>query len=296
MNFTNEKYGNFAKDPAVVSFKGRYYLYHSALDRSCNKLHINIAVSDDLENWTLTADFPTDLECEKNGVGAPGAIVLDGKVHLFYQTYGNLERDALCHAYSEDGINFVKNPENPVFAPEKTWCCGRAIDADVCIFNGKLYMYYATRDHAFKIQKIGGACAELDSGFGKGAWTPLAHQNLLCPELSWEGECIEAPATVVNNGKLFMFYGGSYNCTPQQIGCAVSEDGVFFKRVFNTPFIPCGEKGSWNADESGHPYAFRDNDGKVYLFYQGTCDRGSSWYLTKVHIDFDENDLPYIVE
>ena len=60
-----------------------------------------------------------------------------GKIHLFYQTYGNWEKDAICHAWSQDGIHFTKNPENPVFHPAATWCCGRAIDADVCVFGGK---------------------------------------------------------------------------------------------------------------------------------------------------------------
>ena len=43
-----------------------------------------------------------------------------------------------------------------------------------------------------------------------------------------------------------------------------------------TPFIPCGAANTWNAHESGHPYAFRDNDGKAYLFYQGTTTRAGS--------------------
>ncbi len=296
MLFTNLKYKKYAKDPAVVNFKGKYYMYHSALDRDTRVLHISIACSSDLENWEVVADVPATQPCEEKGIGAPGAIVLDDKVHLFYQTYGNLEKDAICHAVSKDGINFVKNPDNPIYAPDKSWCCGRAIDADVCVFGGKLFLYYATRDHAFKIQKIGGAFAELDSGFGKTAWHSLAEQNILHPELLWEGECIEAPATLVYNGKIYMFYGGSYNCTPQQIGCAFSSDGILFKRIFEKPFIPCGAPGSWNSSESGHPYAFKDNDGRFYLFYQGSNDNGGSWYLSKCEIAFDENGLPFVKE
>ncbi|MBQ4581485.1 MAG: hypothetical protein IJA83_12575 [Clostridia bacterium] len=83
------------------------------------------------------------------------------------------------------------------------------------------------------------------------------------------------------------FYGGSYNCTPQQIGCAVSEDGVFFRRVSVEPFIPCGAPGSWNSSESGHPYAFRDPvDGRAHLFYQGSSDMGKTWYLSRAEIGF----------
>ena len=296
MLFTNKEKGNHAKDPAVVNFNGRYFLYYTIKYYDKDAIGVGIAVSDDMESWELAGEVPMEYDYEKKGIGAPAAIVLDNKVHLFYQTYGNWRLDALCHAVSSDGFTFEKNSDNPILRPTDDWCCGRAIDADVCIFKGKLFMYFATRDHEMRVQKIGGAYAELDSDFSKSAWTQISNQSLLMPELQWEGECIEAPATIVNGGKLFMFYGGSYNCTPQQIGCAVSEDGVFFRRVFNVPFIPCGKEGEWNSSESGHPYAFRDDDGRAYLFYQGSADMGKTWYLSKCEIDFDENNVPYIVK
>ena len=144
-----------------------------------------------------------------------------------------------------------------------------------------------------KIQKLGGACAELYSDFGKGAWTELASHTILEPELAWEGECIEAPATLVRDGKIYMFYGGSYNCTPQQIGCAVSEDGVVFKKVSEEPLVKCGAPDAWNSSESGHPYVFEDEDGSVILFYQGSADMGKTWYLSRLAIAFDEQGNPY---
>ncbi|MBQ4110924.1 MAG: family 43 glycosylhydrolase [Clostridia bacterium] len=300
MLFTNTEKFNFAKDPAVVNFKGTYYLYYTIKirekdDDGWDKIGVGIAVSKDMENWENVSEVSMDMPYEEKGIGAPAAIVLKDKVHLFYQTYGNGKLDAICHAVSDDGINFIKNSDNPVYRPTDDWCCGRAIDADVCEFNGKLFLYIATRDHEMKIQKIGGAWADIDSDFSKKSWTQLTNGSVLAPELKWEGKCIEAAATIVNNGKMFMFYGGSYNCTPQQIGCAVSDDGVFFKRVFSEPFIKCGKAGEWNSSESGHPYAFRDDDGRAYIFYQGSSDMGETWYLSKTEIIFDENNIPHLV-
>ena len=74
----------FAKDPAVVRFRGKYYLYHSAYVPGEKPLRIAMAVSGDMENWTPAGYLPLDTDCEKNGNGAPAAVVLDGKVHLFY--------------------------------------------------------------------------------------------------------------------------------------------------------------------------------------------------------------------
>lgn len=286
MLFTNKELGCFAKDPAVVRFGGCGYLYYSQRYKD-GRFGIGIAVSEDLDHWTPAGEVEITQPCEQNGIAAPGAIVLDGKVHLFYQTYGNGKKDAICHAFSTDGIHFEKNPENPVFAPEASWCVGRAIDADVCVFHRRLHMYFATRDHDMRVQKLGGAWAELDSGFGRNAWHMLAQQSLLTPELQWEGECIEAPATLVHENQIYLFYGGSYNCTPQQIGCAVSCDGVFFERLNTQPFLPCGRPEAWNSSESGHPYIFQDEDGSIHLFYQGSADMGETWYLSKTNLRFE---------
>ena len=83
------------------------------------------------------------------------------------------------------------------------------------------------------------------------------------PELGWEQECIEAPATLVRDEKVYMFYAGAYNNCPQQIGVAISEDGVRFRRLYQKPIVGNGVEGSWNASESGHPYVFTDEDGRV---------------------------------
>lgn len=298
MLFT-EKNGSraaYSKDPAVVKVGKKYFLYFSSYyeDGGREKLGIGIATSNDGERWSSAGKIPLTQECEKNGIGAPTAIVLQGKVHLFYQSYGNWKRDAILHAVSDDGLHFEKDESNPVFRPTEDWCAGRAIDADVVPFQGKLYLYFATRDFDMQVQMVGVAVADLNGDFSRGCWQQGVAAPVLKPEYAWEGECIEAPATVVHDNKIYLFYGGSYNCTPQQIGAAVSEDGVHFKKLFQEPFLRAGEAGSWNSSESGHPYVFRDDDGKVWLYYQGSGDQGESWYLSKCEIGFCEG-LPRIL-
>ena len=256
MKFTNNtRRPAFAKDPAAVWFGGRYLLYHTTVggvtgDPVETGTGIGIAESADLEQWRVIGNVPPTQPCERRGICAPGAVVLEGNVHLFYQTYGNGARDAICHAVSADGVHFTKDPPNPVYAPPATWCCGRAIDADVCVFGGRLLLYYATRDHEMRVQMVGGAAAALSSGFGRGSWQALSDGPLLKPELDWEQACIEAPAALVEDGKVYLFYGGA------------------------------------NSSESGHPFAFRDRDGRCYLFYQGSADGGRTWYLSKKELVF----------
>lgn len=200
----------FSKDPAVVNFKDRYYMYYSLPPfqdgRPLDGWGIGIAVSDDLVDWKPLGEIPREKEgCEKKGFAAPGAIVLNGKVHLFYQTYGNGRNDAICHAVSGDGIHFTRNPSNPVFASAGEWNAGRAIDADVIAHEGKLFLYFATRDPDMKVQMLGVATAPLDSDFGRDTWTQRCNTPILKPELPWEKNCIEAAAVCKHGGKLYLF-------------------------------------------------------------------------------------------
>ena len=292
---TDSEY-SFAKDPAVIRFGGKYYLYYSKYDAETTAYGVGVAESDDLTHYRIVNSLKSEQPEEGKGICAPAAIVLDGTVHLFYQSYGQFPRDFICHATSTDGVHFVRDPGNPVFCPQGNWNCGRAIDADVTVFDGKLLLYWATRDSEMKVQMVGVSAADLTSGFSRGAWTQLdPDAPVLKPELPWEQICIEAPAALTRNGKVYLFYAGAYNCCPQQIGCAVSDDGVHFTRLFtDKPLLGPGAKGSWNECESGHPYIFED-EGRYHLFYQGSDDMGKTWRLSRCEIAFDENGIPYIL-
>ena len=286
----------FSKDPHVVNFGGRYLMYYSVppmKDVEGAGWNIGIAESRDLIEWKKVGEITpaAGADYEKKGLCAPGALVRDGKVHLFYQTYGNSRNDAICHAVSDDGVNFTRNSTNPIFKPTGNWNCGRAIDAEVCEFNGQYFLYFATRDPDFKIQMLGVAVAPKGTNFNREDWQQAVDATILSPELPWEGECIEGASITVQNGKMYMFYAGAYNNWPQQVGVAVSDDGLNWKRLFDKPFLSNGKPGEWNESESGHPHIFTNNDGRTYLFYQGNNDKGKSWYLSNKEV-FWKNGMP----
>ncbi|SDS34583.1 family 43 glycosylhydrolase [Microlunatus soli] len=286
----------FSKDPSVVRLGDRYLLYVSLPpDQSCPQPQGNqpgeagwtsaVAVSDDLISWQLVADIGPFGDYDANGTAAPGAVVIDGQVHLFFQTYGNGRDDAICHAVSDDGISFTANPANPVFAPTGDWTCGRAIDADVVRAGDRLLLAWATRDPQMEVQMVGTAWAPIDSSFGPDSWTQLSVDGpALRPELDWERDCIEAPALHWDGERFTMFYAGGYNNEPQQIGWATSTDGIDWVRGTEQPFIANGAPGSWNSSESGHPGLFTDHDGSSFLFFQGNADHGRTWEIAATRI------------
>lgn len=298
MRYADDSRGRpFSKDPAVVFFGGAYFLYYSIPPFGDGRVGdgwaIGIARSTDLEEWHKVGELLPADACERQGVCAPGAVVLRSQVHLFYQTYGNGPKDALCHAVSANGLHFTRNPSNPIFAPTGGWNNGRAIDADVITVGDTLRLYFATRDPAGRVQKLGVASAPLDGGFGRDQWRQECAKAILEPELPWEQDCIEAAAVCQHEGRFFMFYGGAYNNAPQQIGCAVSNDGLNWHRLGDQPFLPNGRPGDWNASESGHPFVFTAPDGRTWLFFQGNNDNGQTWFLSKAEIDWRDG-LPIL--
>ncbi len=286
----------FSKDPSVVGFGGRHLMYFSLPPYSGDRRPeggpkgwgIGIAESRDLVRWEKVAEMGPEQPCEANGLCAPGARVIGGKVHLFYQTYGNGPKDAICHAVSADGIRFERDRSNPVFRPTGSWNSGRAIDAEVFEVGARLILLYATRDPTMSTQMVAAASAPLASDFGRGAWRQEGDGPVLEPELDWEKPggkaCIEAPSVCRRGDRYFMFYAGGYNNGPQQIGVAESADGLTWRRLSERPLLPNGEPGSWNSSESGHPAIFDDGDGRSWLFFQGNGDGGKTWFLSRVEI------------
>ena len=291
MRWADESRGRpFSKDPSIVRFGDRALMYYSIPPfgdkRPNDGWAIGIAESRDLDHWTKVGEILPEQECDRQGLCAPGAWVHEGRVHLFYQTYGNGPKDAICHAWSEDGVKFTREPTNPIFSPHGDWTVGRAIDAEVTPLGDRLLLFFATRDPAMKVQMVGVAAAPLASDFNRAQWKQLVDGPVLKPELPWERKCIEAPTIVRRGDTLWMFYAGGYNNEPQQIGVATSRDGVTWTRFTKDPFLPNGAADTWNASESGHPGVFVDPDGRTSLFYQGNRDKGRTWYLSRVEVDW----------
>jgi len=288
----------FAKDPHLIAFNGKYLMYYSipAHKDTTNPVKgwgIGIAESSDLNNWIKIGEITPQGVYEGKGLAAPSAIVVDGKVHLFYQTYGNWTKDAICHAYSTDGVNFTRNATNPIFAPTGTWNVGRAIDAEIFRTKDRYLLYFATRDPEMKIQIVGVASAPLTTEFKRNEWTQLTDYPILKPEFPWEETCIEGASVIQMGDWLYMFYAGAYNNRPQQIGVARSLDGVKWEKLSNKPFLVNGDPDSWNYCESGHPHIFENVDGRTYLFYQGNNDFGKTWFISYVEV-FWNGKVPYL--
>jgi beta-1,2-mannobiose phosphorylase / 1,2-beta-oligomannan phosphorylase len=205
-----------AKDPFVIHFKGKYLMYYSVpeykdLNGVSHGWGIGIAESHNLTSWKRIGDVNVDplAVYESKGMCAPSALVINGTVHLFYQTYGTARKDAICHATSIDGITFTRDVTNPIFHPTGNWNCGRAIDAEVFKFNKNYFLFFATRDSAYQIQMQGVASTPLQTKFHRNEWTQLTDE--LYMSLDARIPCLFPIATVNLNTLAFFSFSLSAN-------------------------------------------------------------------------------------
>lgn len=94
------------------------------------------------------------------------------------------------------------------------------------------------------------------------------------------------PAVVKYNGTYYMYYSLNPDFNHPEsgwgIGIAQSDDLTDWNIL-----------GQLKAEGELESSGIEDDDGSVYLFYQGNNDGGRSWYLSNVKIDF-KNGIPYI--
>ena len=255
-----------AKDPTVIRHGNEYLMYYSVMPFDPNPQkdstppkfddwHSGIARSTDLVNWTRV---------------------------------GDLDLRNIWHATSEDGITFTNTCDRPIIVPETNWSIKRSIDAEVYKVKDKLILLFATRDTTATYQIMGMAEAPYGSDYGPDKWTLLTTDGpLMKPEYPWEMSCTEAPTVIEHKGIWYMFYAGAYNHEGQQIGLAISKDGYNYTRIAPDGLLfTHGEPGTWNAAESGHPGVFQDDDGQVYLFFQGKASLTDNYYLSVCKVDF----------
>lgn len=99
-------------------------------------------------------------------------------------------------------------------------------------------------------------------------WTK--HEHVLDIEnVSWAAYAVWAPSVIEANGKYYMFFSANdiqSDAEAGGIGLAVSDTpGGPFKDAIGKPLIDKFHNGAQPID----PFAFRDKDGQVYLYYGG---------------------------
>ena len=173
--------------------------------------------------------------------------------------------DSFGYATSDDGINWVKWPSNPVMEPGPvgSWDENNIDHPSVVIVGSTYHMFYSAEDMS-NDNRIGHATSP--DGFN---WTRDPENPVIdigTPATWDEFEAIH-PFVIYDNGQFRMWYNGHDGIT-QRIIYATSPDGTNWTRYTALPMLEPGVTGSWDDDELG-PMCVLIAGGSYHMWYTG---------------------------
>ncbi len=256
-------------DPTVIQANGKYYAYATNSNVDGKTLHIQVAVSDDLQRWEIIGDaLPEQPVWADKDFWAPH-VFYDASLQqyvLFYSGASTEENTGKCL-----GVAFSDTPEGPFTDKGAPLVCGEGfVNIDPFAFidpeTGKKLLYWGSGFAPIRVQEM----ADDWKSFKPGS----SPKNLVYPgkEHTYD-RLIEGAWVSVHQGKYYLFYSGD-NCCGAQAHYAVM---VARADHATGPFQTLGEAGGtgnsvilqknkrWLAP--GHNSVFKDRQGQTYIAY-----------------------------
>ncbi|MFQ5631974.1 MAG: hypothetical protein ACE5I1_24655, partial [bacterium] len=194
------------------------------------------------------------------------SVLFDAQSGLYKMWYTAREGNhyTVYFATSQDGINWIDDPGNPVLIRGE----GGAWDSThvrcgTVLFDGEMYrMYYMGSTNGFD-DKIG--LATSTDGI---TWQKYAGNPIIMPSEpgSWDTERVYHPTAFYDGQTFYIWYAG-FDGKTMCTGLATSIDGQTFQKNAVNPVLDAGEPGNWD-DFGVWPNSgilFRDD--RFMLFY-----------------------------
>ncbi len=217
--------------PAVVRLGNGYHMWYtgqtwskrqSAEGRENGHSAIGYATSSNGVDWIRQSSKPVlsaEAPWEDVALMCPDVLwdAKNGQWRMWYSGGAQYEPNAVGHATSKDGLDWVKDPENPVFRPDPRceWEKQRVAGVQVIREGGwyyALYIGYRDIDHA----QIGLA----RSRDGLHDWERCPSNPIIRATGSgFDADACYKPYAVLSKGKWMLWYNGR-NVHLEQIGLA----------------------------------------------------------------------------
>jgi len=175
------------------------------------------------------------------------------------------EGAGIGYATSSDGINWIRNENNPVLEPGESWNAEGF--SGICVIkDGPIYkLWYEGLDDE-NTARIGYATSP--DGIN---WDINNSNPVFSPGYNdaWDNEDVGNPCVVKEGSTYKMWYWGDNILTGiDQIGLAVSNDGINWQRAGSEPVIAPDQDIWWQDGEGiGTPHVLRVNSGYVMAYH-----------------------------
>lgn len=251
----------------LIRIGDTYYMYYRGTDLQHDRIGVLTCSADSFDGIHFDRmDAPYIID-----VGAPGtfdaqnildpsAVVVNGKVYLYYSAISEEWKHSIGLAVSEDGIHFTKQ-ETPVLE-------GRCPEI---VYDGKrFWLYYVIEQapHGYDI-----FCAVSEDG---SSFEPLGETPVLAvgEQGSWESFSVTTPRIFQEGGVYYMVYAGDNKNldAPLYFGLAVSRDLVHWKKYAGNPvFRVSTQPDAW--DNTNIWFGTTEKIGDTYYMWYEACNQ-----------------------
>jgi predicted GH43/DUF377 family glycosyl hydrolase len=265
---------NMVSQPTVVFDGSIYHMWYAG--NNPGNIQFGYANSTDKVTWVR---YP-DPVLSKGGLNQwddayihGPRVLYDGAVfHMWY--YGDDGSNGrIGYAISSDGINWIKNVDNPVLdiGPPGSWDDNR-VSSPAVIFKGNIYHMWYTGNDGSNIT-MGYAISPDGINWTKSNSNPILSVG---PAGSWDSVYAETPSVVFNGTILQMWYTGKLGSTYRigyATGYAKLPDKALWTKNEANPVLDTGPPSSWDDLKAVHPtVVFKDN--LYHMWYAGLGPSG----------------------
>ncbi|HSG67596.1 MAG TPA: hypothetical protein VK994_02740, partial [Bacteroidales bacterium] len=200
-------------------------------------------------------------------------LFLNGTYHMYYAGFDGVSY-RIGHATSTDGINWAKDPLNPVLdvGPIGSW--EESLVYVPCIVHDGTIFHLFYDGALGWAENVGHATSTDGSNFTKDPANPVL--TIGSPG-SWDDTQVfpMSGSVIYENNTFKMWFGGGNASNVWQVGYATSNDGTNWTKHSGNPVLSPGAAGSWD-DYSVIPGTVYHDGSILYLWYSG-CTEENRW-------------------
>lgn len=250
-------------DPFVRWLDDRFVMYVSNRTNNC------IVRCESFDGITWSKPIPvlhgTGNHDWRERVNRASVVYKDGIWYMWY-TGMSASESKIGMAFSEDGINFNSDNNEPILIPEMDF--EKKSVMNPCVIwdeEDKIFKMWYAAGEKFEPDVLCYATSKDGKKWDKYENNPVfTHGNHIYDQAKVGGCDI-----IKTNGGYIQFYIGYENIDNARICAAFSKDGINWERYRNNPIL-CATKSGWDADAVYKPtVCYHEKEQMWYLWYNG---------------------------